>query len=276
MEVITGLLSALIGILSPAGTLTEAALEAALNEQIHRAEVLAVRVDNRPAHNVLSGQLDGVRIAGRGVYPIPALRVALIDVETDAIDVDAGQLLGGEVSLQRPLQLVARVVVDVEDVNQALRSPAVAAVLRDIGIGAMGSAVAGTSTQNADLVDPQLAVVENTIRLQGTLREQASPLASGPSSDASARPVNELDIAAEFSLDLENGYQISINNPSLVANGVEFPVELLLPVIQGLNQQLDLRTFERQGITARLLKLEATPDTLEAIAFVRVEPSALP
>ncbi|MEO0409255.1 MAG: DUF2993 domain-containing protein, partial [Cyanobacteria bacterium P01_A01_bin.135] len=97
MEVFTSLLTALITVLSPVGSFTEGALEAAIQEQVHRAEVLAVRVDNRPSYRLLAGQVDQVRIAGRGVYLTPELRIALLDIETDAVDVDAGRLLNGEV-----------------------------------------------------------------------------------------------------------------------------------------------------------------------------------
>ena len=261
MELVAALLTALVGLFSPAGALPEVALEAAIEDQIHSAEALAVRIDNRPSYNLLSGRVDRVRIAGRGVYLTPELRVALVDIETDAVDLAAGPLLQGRVRLEQPLQFVARIVIDTEDVNQALRSPGIAQAVQNIGIGALGSAAGGM--QQADLVDPRLDLAAgNQFRLRGMLREQGTD--------------NELDLEAAFGLSLENGAQLSIEDPRLVADGVEFPAELLLPLIQGVNQQLGLRSLEPAGITARLLTLETTPDTLEAIAFVRLEPSVFP
>ncbi|MGF1535528.1 MAG: DUF2993 domain-containing protein [Elainellaceae cyanobacterium] len=260
MEVFTVLLSTLIGLLSPVGLITDAALEDAIEDQLHDAEFLEVRVDNRPSYDLLSGKVDRIRVAGRGVYPIPELRVALLDLETDPVDLRFGRLTQGQVSLQDPLQFVTRVVIDVEDINDALRSPAVTEVLQDIGINALGSTVG--QIQQADLIEPRLDLEDSRIRLTGTLQEQGTD--------------DELAIAVEFDLGLEQGHQFTIQDPRLVANGAEFPSELLLPLVQGLNQQLTLRNLEPLGITARLLELDIGPEGIEAIAFVRAESSVFP
>ncbi len=261
MEVFTVLLSTLIGLISPVGILTDAALESAIEDQLHGAETLEVRVDNRPSHDLLSGRVDRIRVAGRGVYPIPELRVALLDVETDPVDLRFSRLTDGQVSLQRPLQAVTRIVIEAEDINTALRSPTVTEVLQDIGISALGSAVG--QIQQADLVDPQLYLLgDNRVRLEGTLREQGTD--------------NELAIEIELGLGLEDGHRLTIQDPRLVANGVEFPAQILRPLVAGLNQQLTLRNLELLGITARLLKLDLSPEGIEAIAFLKVEATVFP
>jgi len=261
MEAFTVFLSALIAFISPVGTVTDAVLEDAIDAQIHSAEELEVRVDNRPSHDLISGRIDRIRIAGRGLYPIPELRVALLELETDPVDVRTSRLLNGEVSLQRPLQVMAHIVIDVDDINQALRSPRVTAMLQDFGISALDNAIG--QMQQADLVSPRLEVLEgNRIRLQGILQEQGTD--------------NELAVDAELGIEVENGHQFSIQDPRLVTNGVEFPTEILALVIEGLNQQLTLRALEPSGVTARLITLDISPESLKAIAFIKVDPSALP
>ncbi|MGB3613218.1 MAG: DUF2993 domain-containing protein [Elainellaceae cyanobacterium] len=261
MEAFTTLLSALIALFSPVGTLTDVVLEDAIQAQIHSADVLEVRMDNRPSYDLLSGRVDRIRIAGRGIYPIPELRVALLDIETDPIDVRVSQLLSGDVRLQRPLQGVARLVITADDINRALRSPAMTAVLEDISIDALGSAIG--QTQQANLIAPRIALLEgNRIRLQGILQEQGTD--------------DELAITAELGVSVGNGHQLSIEDPKLVTDGIEFPAEILELVVGGLNQQLTLQALEPEGITARLLELDISAEALEAIAFIRVDPSVFP
>lgn len=53
-----------------------------------RADTLEVRVDNAPNYQILLGNVDRIRVAGRGVYVLEFLRIDEVDIETDPISID--------------------------------------------------------------------------------------------------------------------------------------------------------------------------------------------
>jgi len=258
VEVITILFASLFGILSPVSFAADNLAEAAIRDRLSEAEQVEVRIDTAPNYQTLQGQVNRVRFAGRGLYPVPALRVEALDIETDAIDVDFAQARQGSLRLDEPLQAGIRLVLRQEDVNRALQSPAIANLLRDIGLGAIGEDTLGGVSQG-DVVNPRIEFLEgDRLRLQATLREQGTG--------------EELSIEVSFGLAVQNGQRLQILEPRLVTDEVEFPPEILEPLLAGVSQQLTLRNLEPFGITARLLKLEIRPDALEVATFVRIAP----
>lgn len=260
MEFVTLLLSGLIGLLSPTGLITESVAESTIRNSLDDAETLVVRVDATPSHQLLAGQVDRLRIAGRGLYPLDGIRIDTLDVETDAIDINFGALRNGTLELDEPLQAVIHLRLTLEDLNRALQSATVAENLRDLSLNALGEgAIAGLN--RSDVVNASIAVPEpHRLRIQAHLQEQETG--------------EELRLVLEFGLKLANGYQIEILSPRLIANGEEFPPDLLIALAEGISQELTLRNLESSGITARLLKLEIDDTGIQLVTFVRLDPSS--
>lgn len=257
MEWIVGLLTGIITLLAPVGVISESLVEDALRDRLSSAESLQVRIDNVPTHQLLEGRVDRVRIAGRGLYPLPDARIALLDIETDSIDVQMDQLRQGHLRLEEPLQMAMHVVITADDLQTALQSDAVVEQLQDWSEDIFGEGIDGY-----DLVDPQ-------VQFLGDRRLQVKVQLQGRSPD-----VDPIAISAAVTIDAL-GAQVQLLDPQITIDNEPLPDELINPVVQGLNQQLDLRSLETEGITARLLDWELTPDTLSIVAFVKAEPKAL-
>ncbi len=260
MEIITVILSAIMGLFSPVGIVTDAVAEDAIRDQLDDAEAIAVRIDATPSHQLLAGRVDRVRIAGRGLYPLESVRIAALDIDTDLIDVDFSDLRRGDMTLDEPFQGVVRLVLTVEDINQALRSPLITENLRDLSLNLVGEDTIG-GLNRSDVVTASLQVVEpNRLRFQTLIREQNTG--------------EELDIVLGFRLMLQSGHQVQIQDFQFIANGEEFPPDLLMPLVEGVNQEFTLRNLEPQGITLRLLELEIEENHLKLVAFTRIDPSS--
>jgi hypothetical protein len=259
MEFLTILLSSLLGIVSPAGLVVDRIAEDAIRDQLASAERLEVRVDNAPSYQLLQGQIDRVRIAGRGLFPLEGIRIAALDVETDAIAVDPSSLRNGQPTLNQPLQAGIRLVLREKDLNRALQSPAIVERLRSLNIGAFGSPA---SAQGYEVVSPQIEFLDqNRLRFQAILQRQETE--------------EQLAIALETGLSVQSGRQIQFIAPILSINGAAVPPELVEGFSAGISQQFDLRNFQNSGITARVLQLEVDPEQLQLAVFVRVEPEAI-
>jgi hypothetical protein len=257
MEFLTIFLSVLLGLVSPIGFGVDRVAENAIREQFTDVEDLAVRIDNAPSYRFVQGRADRVRIAGRGLYLTEAIRLAVLEVETDAIVLNPGRLRAGTPQLEEPLQAAIRLVLTEADINQALQSEAILGQLGMINLGAFG----GVNPEPYELLEPQVTFLEtDRVQLQVTLQGQQTG--------------DRNQITVESGLEIVNGRQFRLVSPSASVNGSPLPSQLLDFLVLGINQRLDLANLEASGITARVLKLEIAEDELTLVSFIQVAPNA--
>ena len=267
MEFFAILLSSIVGILSPAGLVVDKVAEHAIRQQFTSIEKLAVRVDNTPSYRFLQGKADRVRIAGRGLYPIAGVRIDTLELETDPIAVTPASLRTGKPQLTQPLRAGVRLVLNREDLNQALQSPAIANRFRDLSVNLLGNGL-GQPHQRYTVVNPQVEFLNNDrIRLQVTLAGQQSgnQQSGNQQSDRQA-------IIIESGLAIAQGHKIQLVDPQINLDGQPVPPELVGLLIGGLSDRLDLDKLADRGITARVLKLEILPDSVAIAGFVSLDP----
>ncbi|MFN3927762.1 MAG: DUF2993 domain-containing protein [Pseudanabaenaceae cyanobacterium] len=254
MELLITLLTSVLGLLGAPGILIDRAGADVIRQQLYRAEILEVRVESTPTYQILQGNVDRVRLGGRGIYPVEFLRIEAVDIESDPISIDPNSLTNNRIVLRRPLQASARVVITSEDINRALRSPNILNSFKGLKINLGGGAV-----DQFDLIDPEIIFLrDNLIQLKMKLRP------TDPQ-----KPV--LDIEAQAKINLTGGRRIQLEGVSINLQGVRFPDEILQTFTNNLNELLDLKQLESRGILARVLKLEITESKLQVIGFLRVE-----
>ncbi|MBE9178374.1 DUF2993 domain-containing protein [Oculatella sp. LEGE 06141] len=262
MELITILLSVLLGAVSPAGLVVDSLAEDAIRDRLEFAEELEVRVDNTPSYQLLSGRVDRVRIAGRGLFPRQGIRIDVLEVETDPIDLNLAALNNGNGSapaLDQPLQAGVRLVLTEADINQALQSPLVQQRLQDVSIGALGASAEGL--RRYAFTQPFVDFLESDrIQFQVTLQEAGSD--------------EQLLIIAESGIAIDGGRQLQLVDPAVTVNGSPIPPQFINLLVSGIGQRLDLSRLESSGVLARILQLELNPDELALAGFVRVEPGS--
>ncbi|MBW4520173.1 MAG: DUF2993 domain-containing protein [Scytolyngbya sp. HA4215-MV1] len=258
MEFFTILFSTLIGLISPAGFITDHVAESAIRKQLKGVEQLQIRIDNTPSYQLLNGRIEHVRIAGRGLFPEKEMRIALLEVETDPIALDAQRIRKGKFRLKQPLQAAIKVALTEADINQALRSPIIAKRFRKLGIDLLkGTDAEGIKRYN--LINPTVDFLgNNRLRLQVELQERGYP--------------DRLMILTEATLKLERGRYIVLVEPIVEVNGEKVPARLVKSIAQGVSDRLDLNRWAKGKILARILQLELTTDQLNLAAFTRIEP----
>lgn len=254
MEFFTILLSSLLTIISPAGLVVDSTAESAIRSRLDKVEQLQVRVDNAPSYQLLQGKVQRLRVAGRGLWSIPGLRIEALELETDPIAVDLERLgTGDHTSIQKPLQAGVRLVLIKEDINQALRSPLVSEKLRQLASSFLPPAI----VQKYQFLNPQVEFLgNNRLRFQVELVE------------ANAQP---LLLTIESGVSILTGRQLQLVQPVVAVNGQPLPPQLVAALTSGISNKFDLRTLEETGIIARILKLKVDNDRLELASFLRVE-----
>lgn len=253
MELVTILLSALLGILAPVGFVTDEVAETAIRHQLEGAEELLVRIDNAPSYQLLQGRIDRVRIAGRGLYPIEGVRIAALELESDPIALDPNL---SKLELKQPLQAAVRLVLTGADINQALRSEQITDSLTDLNLD-----FAGGAAEPYDVVNPQFELLQNhRWRLQATLQGQRSG--------------EQTPVVVESGLEVRNGQQLHLVDPVARLGDQAIEPRLLNLLTENVSQQA-FNQLAASGVTARILKLEIVDDRLTLAGFIRVEPEAV-
>jgi hypothetical protein len=261
MELFAGLLTSVLGLAGAPGIAIDRIVTDFLRGQIVRADVLEVRVDNAPNYQILLGNVDRIRVAGRGVYILDFLRIEAIELETDPISIDPSALQSGKIVLRRPLQAAARVILLSEDINKALRSPTIQSSFKNLSIDITGSNK--SNPEILDLVNPEVTFLEgDRIRLAATLQSQPTPAKPKPS---------KLNVSVNAELKTIGGTRLQILNPTIELEGTPIPDKIAKAFAEGLNRVLDLRQLESKGIIARVLKLEFTDGKMQVIGFAKMD-----
>ena len=260
MELITILLSGLLGLLAPIGFVSDRLATRAIRDRLDSAETLAVRIDNAPSYQLLQGKVQRVRIAGRGIVPQPDLRIAALELETDAITLNPASIRQGKPQLEEPLQAGVRVEVTETDVNRFLQSAAIQERLKEMNFNLPGSSSQQAEPYNVKKVQVDF-LPNNRLKVLATLQGQRSGTQS--------------KIAAESGFAITSGRQLQLVDPQVTFGETAVPTEIILLLTTGLLQQLDLGRLEDSGLTSRVLNFQIQYDQLDLAAFVRIEPKFL-
>ena len=261
MEFISFLLSGLLGFITPAGVVVDTVAENVIRSQFSHVEKLQVRVDNAPTHQLLQGKVEKIRIAARGLQLKQYdFRIDAFELETDKIAFLQRSVQKGKLKLKKPLQAGVRLVLTETDVNKLLKSPDVLVLLTKLNVNS-------TKYLNSDsqsvykFANPQFKILDNNhLFFQVELR-----------SENEEKP---LLIKLETGVDISKGRQIKLIETVVTVNQEQVASQFVEEIVKNLNQKLDLRNWEGDGIVMRILKLNIRPSKLEIAAFVQINPSS--
>ena len=272
MELITIILSGLLGILGNGGFVLNKIASAQLNSYVESADELAIRVDNVPNYQVAGGKVDRLRLAGRGLNLEPGVRIASLELETDAIDLDLSKLSTESLedvraSLRQPLQTAFALEITQEDIAESLASEELRSSL-ETALNNVIADRAGTTSIAYELLNPTLDFQKgNKFSFGVTLRRLGeSPRAGNP---------QELNIALDLVLESVAGKQILVTELVGTVNQKPISPRLLKGFAEGISDRLNLADLENQGIFARLLQLEVTADKMKVVGFLKLETKSL-
>ncbi|MBW4633017.1 MAG: DUF2993 domain-containing protein [Iphinoe sp. HA4291-MV1] len=261
MEFFTLLVSGLLGLVTPVGLVVDRTAESAIRSQLAQVEQLQVRVDNSPTHQLLQGKVERVRVAGRSLQlKWQEIRIAALELETDAIELEPRSLGKKRPQFKRPLQAGIRLVLTQQDINKLIQSPQFVARLQKLKIN-IGDFSNTKHNSVHNFANPNVKfLANNRFSFQVELHEKGLD--------------KPLLIRVESGLSIVGGRNIQLVNPIVTANGEEVPSQFVNTIVNNLNKRLDLRNLEGDGLQVRILKLNTRLEELEIAAFLRVEPSS--
>ncbi len=260
MELLAIILSGLITLVSPAGLILDDTLAKAFREQFEEVEQLAVRVDNAPSYSILQGKVERVRVASRGVKLGLDFRIDTLEFEIDPIADVRGLSVNETDNQSEALQGAIRLVITEEDINQALESEKVKAILQEL--------LDGLVSDSGDL--PQLGYELLNLRLQfldNNRFQLQVGLARPGSGNSQSQP---LDLVLESEVKVVGGSSFRLIEPEIWVNGKLITSPFIIETLtNGVSRFLDLRQLEGEGIIVRILQWSLSEDRVHLAAFVR-------
>lgn len=272
MEFLSILLASLIGGISPLGLILDQRIEARLRERITEVETLKVRVDNTPSYQLLQGKMQRLRLASRGIYLTPNLRLASFALETDPIALNLPQLQQGEFNslsavrqtLTAPLGVGIKASLNEQDFNRFFSSPEVKTRLEAI-MGRVAEQLPSGRNQRYELLSSDWAFSEDNrfvlnlqIRVARRQREEWQ----------------DFNLRLESGIAVQQGKQLALVEPEFTVDGEPLPPRLVDAVSARISSRFDLEVLEEQKITARLLQLKIEEDEVKLAAFVQIASEA--
>lgn len=251
MEVITIFLTSLMAVIGTGGIIAEEEVAKAIRDRVTDVETLAVRIDNRPIHRLLGGKIDRLSIATRGLLLIPEVRIDLLEIETDPIDIPdfaVGEEIISRRILSQPIQLGMRLILKEDDLNEALRSQVVKSYLE----------TRIPQSRNYQLISVEVKLNEDN-RLEINLELYSKP------------KEETMNIIVNFGLAVKQGHQLEIIEPVATINERRVSPRFLDRYIQNNLEDLNLQRLDSEGIISRVLHLEVDEDSLSIVTFIRLE-----
>lgn len=114
--------------------------ERSISNQLDTAEQIDIYVQT-DILKVVQGQADGVTVSGQGLVTKQNIRVQEIQVKTDSIAINPLSAIFGEVQLDKPVNLTARVILTEADINSAIASDFTRNFMQDFELNVEGEII---------------------------------------------------------------------------------------------------------------------------------------
>ena len=220
--------------------------ELALSSQLKGCDNLEVKIDTAP-EKLASGELDSLSIEGKGLIIETDLRVEALDINMQAIAIDPLNALMGNIELTQPTEGTARLVLKESDLNRALNSPELRAKIDVLDTYVATEKVKLTVPQKScRLCSDGKVKVEAVIELQPSGETKEVAFTTTPKIASGGRGVVLDNIQYE--------------------PGKELSEDLTAAFLDKAEKMLDLRNFEKQGLSLRIDKLFVEDNRMTLLA----------
>jgi len=224
-----------------------------------RSESVEVSVRCYPSSKLLQGSIDSFKMSGRGLVIRRQFRADEMSFETDAVSLDFGSVLRGEMKLKQPTQAIAQVVLTESDINQAFKAELVKQHLENISLPALTELSDGKPVSFTDV----------ELKLQSNNRIQLFAKA-----DLSTQTL--VPISLTSTLAVERRRRLLFKNSQFEADSIPEGLQAISQTLtkildEILNNMVDLDRFDLDGVTMRINRLETQGNKLVFSGYAQIE-----
>ncbi|MBP0019836.1 MAG: DUF2993 domain-containing protein [Cyanobacteria bacterium SBLK] len=223
-----------------------------------RSELVDVTVRCNPSSKLLQGTVDSFKMFGQGLVIRRDFRTEEMSFETDAVSLDFGSVLKGQISLKQPTQAIAIVKLSETDINHAFSAELVRNRLENLTDSRLTNLSGGEPVSFRDVRLELLP--QNRIKLF-----------------ANADVTNQIvPISFSCTLGLAKRRRITFNGAEFESDRVPEELQGISKILMGvlveiLNDMVDLDRFDLDGVMLRLNRLETQGKTLLFSGYAQIE-----
>jgi len=232
------------------------AAEIAISSQLDEVENLDVDIRTDPL-KLIQGELESVKIEGKGLVMQKDLRTEELEVKTTNIAINPLSAAFGKIELTCPTEADAHVVLTEQDMERAFNSEFIHQKLQNLDVNVNGQLM----TINTRQVEFQLPG-EGKIALKAEIQ----PKGTGEMKQVAFTTVPRL---------VTGGEKVVLEDVQYL-EGEDLSPEITATLLERAGELLDLRNFELEGMSLRLKGLDVQKGklTLQATALVEQFPES--
>lgn len=222
-------------------------------------EAIDVNIRCNPPSKMLQGAIDGFKMQGRNMVIRKQFPVAEMSFETDAVAIDPGSILAGQLKLKQPTQAIARVVLSEAGLTQSFEADLVKARLQNLDLDGLTGSWALSLISFEDV----------SMKLGADTNVTIAATAKGPGCP-------KLPLKFTTKVSVKRRRRVEFGTPTIHLDDV--PAEhhkdatsLINAMMKLLNDMVDLDRFDLDGITLRLNRLETEGSNLVFGGYAQVE-----
>ncbi len=248
---------------NPGTDFGEKMLNAAATQSIRhlftQSESVNVAVRCYPSSKLLQGSIDNFKMSGRGLVIRRQFEVEEMSFETDAVSIDFGSVMGGQLRLKQPTQAVAQVTLSEAGINRAFEADLVQNRLQQVDMEELTNLSGG---------EP-VSFREVRLELMPENRVKITAKTDLPNQ-------SDVPISLTATLGVEKRRRITFQQPKFNADEVPDSVRGLSEVLtnafsQILNNMVDLDRFDLDGVMLRINRLETQGNRLIFSGYAQID-----
>ncbi len=224
-----------------------------------QSESVEVVVRCHPSSKLLQGSIDSFKMSGRRLVIRRDFPVEEMSFETDAVSIDFGSIVSGQIRLKQPTQAVAQVVLTEASINQSFKAQLVTKRLQNLEEPAL-IALSGGAPVSFPEVQVEL-LPQNRLRIFAK-------------ADLGDRGTVPTCLTATLAIERRRRiqFQESRFEPDTIPEALrEISQTLANALTEILNNMVDLDRFDLDGVMMRLNRLETQGKQLIFSGYAQIE-----
>jgi len=222
-------------------------------------ESIDVNIRCNPPSKLLQGAIDGFKMQGRNMVIRQQFPIAEMSFETDAVAIDPGSVIAGQLKLKQPTQALARVVLSEAGLTHSFKADLVQKRLQNLDLDGLTGSWALSLVSFEDV----------SMKLGADTNVTIAATAKGPGCP-------RLPLRFSTKVSVKRRRRIEFGPPTIHLDHIdpqhhEDARSLIAAMMLLLNDMVDLDRFDLDGITLRLNRLETEGSNLVFGGYAQVE-----
>lgn len=269
MEILVYILSGILAIAASVNAVGDQILKNTIESQVKSVDTLAVRIDNAPNYNALSGKVQRVRVATRDLEISDAIAFKALELDIDGINVKLREWLNEDLVseidgvptlrlrelVEQPVNMATRIVLTQEQLDSILQSETL-----NLGL----SQILEDILNRVDEDDKDFTVSSFRLDLIDTNRVAVRMKIPDPQGEI-GKINEELDVDLELGIEVIDGKSFEFSDQKVFVNGEEIEREYEILIARPIT----LEILEQLGIQARIIDWKSDDNELELALAIR-------